>query len=168
MELFPLIWQFPFMSDELFHRRLLWHVEETQLWVLDAPINAARVRSVCVFHVWSAAVWGRHTHTHTTHKNPLWLTESVCAQEKGTRLRLHLYLVCLFAPDRSGYGTTSTTQDVKEVFCTERLSKVRLFEGGTAQRNHCLAFFFFPPLSLRSSLTGKWDAGYAASPVSLE
>lgn len=42
---------------------------------------------------------------------------------------------------------------------------------GTAQREiTALPGFFFLSLflSLRSSLTGKWDAGYAASPVSLD
>lgn len=136
-----------------------------------------------LFHAWSGAVWGeegtkkkKRKEEERREKSPL--TASVCAQEKGTRLRLHLNLVCIFPPDRSGSSrrTDGPYRDYihwqhkmwRRCACLSTRSCF-LFEtgGSSAQREKSLpgSFFLFFFFFLRSCLTRKWDSGYAASPV---
>lgn len=117
----------------------------------SALINAPRAQSAFL----SASAPPR-CEEGTTKSSP---AVSVCAQEKGSKRRLRLSLLCIFPPDRSGYRTAPA---VKEVLCWA------CFAAPLVRRRRAQSGFTACLVLLRSLLTCKWDAGYAASPASLE
>lgn len=140
----------------------------TSFGVLNVPINASRVRSVLPFTS-SQPRW-EESITKKKKQIPSLLWVSVCAQEAGTRLRLHppsaLHLSTgpHWIQPSDCAGLHPQHKMWRRWFGTERVSRVRLFEGAQHKAKSLPGFFSLCALHL----TGKRDAGDAASPAPLE